>query len=63
MGNKSDMKFIRTSDEGTANQLREAGFTEITERNTGTYCFINDCRKINFDIAEKEIVFTNMLCL
>lgn len=63
MKNKSDMKFIRTSDGDTAKLLRDCGYTEITERNTGTYCFINDCRKINFDIAEKEVIFTNTLCL
>ena len=63
MGNKENMKFIRTSNKETANKLRYAGFTELTEQTNGTYCFLNDGKKLNFDVEKFDGVYTNIMCL
>ena len=53
--------FIRTSDGDTAEKLRKAGFTEINESSTNSYCFLND-GKLNFSSDEVEnIVYTDKL--
>jgi hypothetical protein len=61
--NKSDMKFIKTSDKETADKLRTLGFTEITEPNSSTFCFINESHRLTFDVEEYNAVYTNILCL
>ena len=61
--NKSDMKFIKTSDKETADKLRTLGFTEITEPNSSTFCFINDGEKLTFDAENYNAVYSNVLCL
>ena len=53
--------FIRTSDKETADKLRKAGFSEISESSTSSFCFVND-GKMNFSSEdEKNIVFTDKL--
>lgn len=53
--------FIRTSDKETAEKLRKAGFSEITESSTSSFCFVND-GKITFSSEdEKNIVYTDKL--
>lgn len=53
--------FIRTSDKETAEKLRKAGFHEISEASTSSYCFVND-GKINFSSEDaKNIVYTDKL--
>ena len=61
--NKRDMKFIKTSDEETARKLRYLGFPELTESNSNTFCFINDGRKLIFDVEKYDAIYTNILCL
>lgn len=59
------MNFVRTSDADTAQQLRNSGFTELTEQSSAYYCFLND-GKLTFDENEeinKKIHFTNILCI
>lgn len=59
------MQFVRTTDESTAEILRNSGYTELTEPSSATYCFINDGKMIfeeGKDIDSK-IVYTNMLCI
>ena len=63
MENKENMKFICTSNKETADKLRYAGFTEITEQVNGTYCFLNDGKKLNFDVEKFDGVYTNIMCL
>lgn len=63
MKNKSSMNFIKTSDQETAERLRKLGFTEITEPNSSTFCFINDGKKLTFNAKENGCVYTNVLCL
>ena len=61
MENKSNMKFIKTSDLQMVNQLRIFGFTEIAEPVDGLYCFINDGKRLNFDASKYDYVYTNIL--
>lgn len=63
MENKTSMNFIKTSDQETAERLRKLGFTEITEPNSSTFCFINDGKKLTFDAEKYDAVYTNLLCL
>ena len=59
------MQFVRTTDESTAEILRNLGYTELTEQSTTCYCFLND-GKLTFDENEemtKKMHFTNMLCI
>lgn len=63
MGNKSNMKFLRTDNPETAHKLRYEGYTELPQQSRGVYCFLNDGKKLNFDAKENGIVFTNILCL
>lgn len=63
MENKTNMKFIKTSDVDMIKKLRMAGFTEIGEPVDGLHCFINDGKKLNFDVEKHKLIFTNMLCL
>ena len=63
--NNKKTNFIRTTDAGVAQQLRESGFTELTEQSTTCYCFLNN-GKLTFDENEemtKKMHFTNMLCI
>ena len=63
--NKTKMQFVRTTDESTAQILRNSGFTELTEPSSTSYCFIND-GKIVFEEEEEinsKIVYSNMLCI
>ncbi len=56
------MKFIKTSDENTANLLREAGFQEITMEGN-RWVFINEPDKLNFSADEtKNMEQSNILC-
>jgi hypothetical protein len=58
-----EKKFIKTTDEKTANQLIEAGFKLIS--NIGNiYTFLNDVSNLKFDaIDTKMIVYDNKLSL
>lgn len=59
------MQFVRTTDESTAEILRNLGYTELTEQSTTCYCFLND-GKLTFDCDEemtKKIHFTNVMCI
>jgi len=60
---KIDAKFLRTSNAETADKLRMLGFTELTELNSSTFCFINDGKKLTFDAEKHDCVYTNILCL
>ena len=53
--------FIRTSDEDTAEKLRKAGFTELKESSTSSYCFLNDGKLTFSSEDEQNIVYTNKL--
>ena len=59
---KRNMRFIRTDSKEVRDKLVMCGFTEITETNSSTFCFINN-GKMTFDINPKDIVYTNMMCL
>ena len=60
---KTEYKFIKTSDAETADKLRTLGFTEITEPSSSIYCFINDGKKLTFDVEKFEGIYTNIICL
>lgn len=57
-------KFIKTTDEKTANQLIVAGFKLISHVGN-IYTFINEAPKnFNFDVVDKKmIVYDNILSL
>ncbi len=59
-----DKKFIKTTDEKTANQLIVAGFKLISHVGN-IYTFINETPKnFNFDVVDKKmIVYDNKLTL
>lgn len=63
MENKTNMKFLITSNEETAHKLRYEGYTELTQQDDGKFCFINDGKKLNFDAEKYDAVYTNLLCL
>ena len=55
--------FVKTSDEYTANLLREAGLTELAKEGE-KWVFINDVDKVNFSNDEmKKCHTTDILCL
>lgn len=59
------MNFIRTTDADTAQQLRQCGYTELTEQSSACYCFLND-GKLKFDENEemaKKMHYTNIMCI
>ena len=60
---KTEYKFLKTSNKETADKLRSFGFTELTEQNNGTFCFINDGKKLTFDAEKYDAIYTNILCL
>lgn len=60
---KKDKKFIITTSKETRDKLKYEGFTELTEQVDGTFCFLNDGKKLNFDVENFEGVYTNILCL
>ena len=65
MKENKKMQFLKTSDESTAEMLRNSGFTELTEQSSAYYCFLND-GKLTFNENEeinKNIHFTNILCI
>ena len=55
--------FIKTSDESTAETLRELNYQQVDFSN-GIYTFLNT-DKINFsdDIDKSKIQYSNMLCV
>ena len=64
---KAKMQFIKTDNSETAEQLRQSGYTELTEQSSTCYCFLND-GKLTFDEEtnkdiNKNIHFTNILCI
>ena len=59
---KRNMRFICTNSKDVRDKLVSYGFTEITETNSPTFCFINN-GKMTFDINPKDIVYTNIMCL
>lgn len=58
---KSNMKFIKTSDTEMVSQLIMLGFTEIGEPVDGMHCFLNNGCKLNFDLEKHNCVYTNIL--
>ena len=60
--NKTNMRFIRTESKEIREKLKVSGFTEITEPNSSTFCFINN-GKMTFEVQPKDIIYTNILCL
>lgn len=63
MNNKSEMKFIRTTNVETAHKLRHMGYTELTDSDNKFFCFLNDGKQLNFNAEENGIVYTNVLCI
>ena len=60
---KSKMQFLKTDNKEVAKQLRQSGFTELTEESSTCYCFLND-GKMTFDAdTDKNICYTNILCI
>lgn len=59
----SEMKFIKTTSYEVAEKLRVLGFTELTGVNSSVFCFMNDGKKITFDVDASDYVYTNILCI
>ena len=60
---RKNMKFIKTNSSEVAKRLRLYGFTEIPGCNSSEFCFVNDGKKIIFDVDENDYVYTNILCI
>ena len=60
---RKDMKFIKTSSSEVAEKFRLLGFTEVPGGNSSAFCFVNDGKKITFDVNENDYVYTNILCI
>lgn len=60
---KKEYKFIKVANSETRDKLISLGFTEITEPSSSTYCFINDGKKLTFDVENFGGVYTNIICL
>lgn len=60
---KNEYKFLKTTNRETRDKLITLGFTELTEPSSSTFCFINDGKKLTFDVEKYEGVYTNILCL
>lgn len=55
------MKFIKTSDSETAENIRSLGFQELPKEGK-FFVFINETGKLNF-ANEEKIVYTNKLSI
>lgn len=53
-------KFIRTSDEETAAQLRQGGLIELP-KDGNFYVFINEVGKVNFSESKGKLTFSDIL--
>ena len=60
---RKDMKFIKTHSSDVAEKFRLLGFTEIPGSNSSVFCFMNDGKKITFDVDANDYVYTNILCI
>ena len=59
----SQKKFVITRDETAANQLLASGL-RLLSNVSGTYTFVNDPVKFNFEQFDKKLVcFTNNICI
>ena len=54
-------KFIKTSDEQTANLLREAGYVELAKEGN-RFVFINDSNKMDFSSSDLKLNYSDKLC-
>lgn len=55
-----NMNFIITKDEETRNVLNQYGFIEIKNQ-SDFYTFINEPKKMTYDISNLDISFSNKL--
>jgi hypothetical protein len=53
-------KFVKTSDEQTANLLRDAGLHELAKEGN-KWVFVNEQNKITFSLEDKKLSFTDIL--
>lgn len=53
-------KFVKTSDEQTANLLRDAGLHELAKEGN-KWVFVNEQSKITFSLEDKKLSFTDIL--
>ena len=60
---KQDKKFIRVVDSETAHKLRYEGFTEIPSQNPNEYIFINDGKRLLFDVEQYGGIYTDILTI
>ncbi len=58
---KSKMKFLRVTDTETANKLRYEKFTELPSQIPGEYVFLNDGKRLAFDVEQYGGIYTNIL--
>lgn len=58
---KKDMKFIRTSNKETADKLKYEGFTQIASQNSNEFIFVNDGKRLAFDVEKFDGIYTNIL--
>lgn len=57
------MHFIKTSDQNTAEILRNAGLKEL-EKEDGKWVFVNEPDKLNYSLKDmKDYHKTNILCV
>lgn len=61
MRSNTKMNFIKTRDKETAEKLRYEGFQEIPSNDSGVYMFINNGKKLGFDVEQYGAVYTNIL--
>ena len=59
----NNMKFIKVTDTETAHKLRHEGFTEIPSLEPGVFFFLNDGKKLTFDVEKYGAIYTNIFCI
>ena len=63
MENKMDKKFIITTSTETAHKLRYEDYTELPSQTPGEYVFLNDGKKLKFDVEKYDGIYTNILSI
>lgn len=53
-------RFVKTSDEETAQRLRQAGFVELAKEGS-RWVFLNEIGKVDFSQSDMKVSFDNIL--
>lgn len=60
---QNKLQFLKTNNLDVAENLRQHGYTELTESSSTCYCFLNDGKMTFDEEMDKNICYTNILCI